>query len=164
MSQAKGIASKMFATAGIMIVWRGIDKCPGDGLKITLVNFSVPADHPNSYAYAMPFDGTHIVLFWDRIKGYQEERGLTYLLAHVLVHEITHILQGVPHHSETGVMKATFRKEDVGRMQIHPLPFTAEDLNLIHMGLQIRRARLAEKGILTPVAGAVEVAVSGVPR
>jgi len=151
MSQAKGMASRMFAPAGVTIVWKAMDnRCPADALKVSLVNQSAPADHPNSYAYALPYDGTHIILFWDRIKQYPEERGLPYLLAHVLVHEITHILQGFPHHSETGVMKARFATADVGRMERHPLAFTTEDLQLIQRGLQIRRARLAEKGILEP--------------
>jgi hypothetical protein len=30
----------------------------------------------------------------------------TFVLAHVLVHEITHILQGIDRHSESGVMKS----------------------------------------------------------
>jgi hypothetical protein len=159
-TRAKGLAAKMFVTAGITIVWKPMDKCPAGALKVTLLNTSSPADHPKSYAYALPFEGTHIVIFWDRVKSVPEECAIPYLLGHVLVHEITHILQGFPHHSETGVMKATFRMADINTMQVHPLPFTAEDLELIHSGLVVRRARLAEQGIVTPAAATVEAAVT----
>jgi hypothetical protein len=87
----------------------------------------------------LPYEGTHIVLFWDRIASAGSARDTPYLLAHVLVHEVTHILQGVPRHSETGVMKAVFTATDVGGMEFHLLPFTAEDLELIRSGLQARQ-------------------------
>jgi len=38
------------------------------------------------------------------------------VLAHVLVHEVTHILQGIPRHSESGVMKAQWDSNDFAQM------------------------------------------------
>ena len=63
------------------------------------------------------------------------------LLAHVLVHEITLILQGVSRHSGEGVMKAQWGQGDFNRMLSKPLEFTSEDVSLIHDGLAVRMAR-----------------------
>jgi hypothetical protein len=57
------------------------------------------------------------------------------LLAHVLVHEITHILEGIPHHSQDGVMKAHWTPQDIVRMASRPLPFDPQDVALIQYGL-----------------------------
>jgi hypothetical protein len=91
-------------------------------------------------AYAMPHEGVHIVVFWDRM-----ECGLipTELLAHVMVHEITHILEGVSRHSESGIMRAQWTEVDHKTMKTHPLSFAAEDVDLIHRGLVTRSAALA---------------------
>ena len=63
---------------------------------------------------------------------------------HVLVHEITHILQRVCRHSASGVMKARFNDMDRADMKRKGLGFSKEDIDLIHMGLAWRQARLAE--------------------
>jgi hypothetical protein len=65
------------------------------------------------------------------------------LLAHVLVHEITHILQRVSRHSASGVMKARYNETDHFEMKRKDLSFTKEDIDLIHLGLALRQARLA---------------------
>jgi hypothetical protein len=57
------------------------------------------------------------------------------LYAHVLVHEITDMLEGVEHHSETGVMKAHWTEHDVADMSIEPLSFEPIDVKLIEYGL-----------------------------
>jgi hypothetical protein len=54
------------------------------------------------------------------------------LLGHVIAHEITHILQGVPRHSETGVMKARWERKDLQALVDHPLRFAPVDEALIH--------------------------------
>lgn len=62
----------------------------------------------------------------------------TNLLAHVLVHEITHILQGTCRHSDTGIMKARWTHQDYMEMGQKPLSFTEKDLQLIRTGLAKR--------------------------
>ena len=142
--QARGIASKMFAAAGVSIDWRGGNNCPADGIRISLSQFSRASDHPSAYAYALPYEGTHIVLFWDRIEQAAEPRSRPHLVAHVLAHEITHILEGTCRHSDTGVLKAVFTRSDIDEMEFHPLPFAAVDLELIRSGLKARAERLAQ--------------------
>src|SRR5690242_15307055 len=63
MFQAKGIASDLFATANVAIVWRSWNRCAGEGIRISLSERSTPLDHPGAMAYALPYEGTHIVLF-----------------------------------------------------------------------------------------------------
>ena len=61
------------------------------------------------------------------------------LLAHVLVHELTHLLEGVPRHSASGIMKAHWDENDYSRMLLAPLPFAAEDIEMIWRGMTARR-------------------------
>jgi len=65
------------------------------------------------------------------------------VMAHVLVHEVTHILEGVTRHSDSGVMKAEWTLRDYGQMYTAPLPFTAADIALIQSGVDARNRRLA---------------------
>ena len=65
------------------------------------------------------------------------------ILAHVLVHEITHILQGIDRHSESGVMKASWTNQDYKAMAWKPLPFTPQDTRLLQLGLNGRESLLA---------------------
>jgi hypothetical protein len=77
---------------------------------------------------------------------------LPHLLAHVLVHEITHILQGVARHSETGIMKAHWTPVDYRQMLVHPLPFAPEDVQLLQLSMEHRSERLQAQSV-TPIAG-----------
>jgi hypothetical protein len=65
------------------------------------------------------------------------------LLAHVLVHEITHVLEGISRHSATGIMKDRWDDNDYSEMRRKPLRFAQEDVNLIYDGLKARQARVA---------------------
>jgi hypothetical protein len=56
------------------------------------------------------------------------------VLAHVLAHEITHVLQGAARHSESGITKARWTLDDLAEMRVLPLRFTVEDVELIHRG------------------------------
>jgi len=69
--------------------------------------------------------------------------GVPYVMAHVLVHEVAHVLQGVKRHSDNGVMKANWTGEDFAQMRRKALPFTADDIDLIQSGVGDRERRLA---------------------
>ena len=135
LGRAQNLAKEMFAAIGVRIEWRlgqPSISSPGGSIAIELVDNTPARLMPGALAYAKPYEGTHIQIFYDRIKRgpYQTER-----LAHVLVHEITHILQGIVRHSDSGVMKAKWTWEDERQMLDHPLSFTEADINLIHHGL-----------------------------
>jgi hypothetical protein len=134
-------ASEMFAEAGVRIDWhRGLARCPADGILVSLSD-QVPSDAdlpPHAMAYALPYEGHHIVIFYDRLKQKARPPQISFLLAHVLVHEVTHILQGIHRHSDRGVMKATWDGSDYKALTWKPLAFTPEDIDLIHRGLAAR--------------------------
>ena len=62
------------------------------------------------------------------------------LLAHVLAHEITHILQVSCRHSDRGVMKAGWDGFDYDDMAWAPIAFAKYDIDLIHRGIAARAA------------------------
>jgi hypothetical protein len=141
LARAEGLAGKMFAKVGIRINWR-VGR--PNGAAITVGMSDVPsADHPGALAFARPFEGVHITVFYDRIHKEIAPDLAPALLAHVLVHEITHIIQGIDWHSETGVMKAHWTTADYIEMRARPLPFTDWDIELIQKGLASRSSRLS---------------------
>jgi hypothetical protein len=140
---AEVLASQMFISAGVKLDWRDRPSpCRGldNAIEIDLVNSAPKNASPTARASANVSDDIHITVFLDRIPT--DGHGLhTMALAHVLVHEITHIIQGVPRHSETGVMKARWTLGDYDEMRHRPLAFAPEDLELIRLGLAARAIR-----------------------
>ncbi len=115
---------------------------------ITL-SYNTPQDQlPDAWAYALPYEGTHIVVFYDRIQQKVPPARVPTLLAHVMAHEITHILEGVKRHSESGVMKAQWDDVDLFEMGRKPLAFAEEDVNLIYLGLDARKSRAAQAALI----------------
>jgi len=160
-SRAKAITSRMFATAEVALEWRsaGTADCRGfQPTRIVVLDFAtnVPSNqHPGAMAYALPYEAVHIVVLFDRI---QQNAGsaveVSTLLAHVMTHEITHLLQGVSRHSQTGVMKANWDGHDFEQMSYKPLPFAPEDIELIQLGLR-PRAAVANSGVPPPATMAL---------
>jgi len=97
-------------------------------------------ERPGALAYAFVLEGTHIVVFADRVEALMQADHIPMLLAYVVAHEITHILQGVPRHSTTGIMKAHWNQDDHFAMLKNALNFTAYDEDLLHAGLDARVA------------------------
>ena len=100
-----------------------------------------PSQDVGALAYALAYEGVHIAVMFDRIKM----RGggptlISTLLAHVVTHEIAHLLQGISRHTATGVMKAHWDAKDIAAMAQAPLPFSSEDIDLIRRGLGQRAA------------------------
>jgi hypothetical protein len=144
--RAEGQASQMFAAIGVKLDW----SCRKSGLQQAIV-ISLAARTPDNrkdgeLAYALPYQGSHIVILYDRVRKMQPNY-VPAVLAHVLVHEVTHILQGFPRHSESGVMKAQWDSSDFTQMTWKPLPFAEDDVDLIQRGLDARDARLAGKKV-----------------
>jgi len=150
--RAKLLAKNMFAAIGINVVWRPQDADPQPGLNIDVILECHESDEQESgaLAQAYPFAGVtgHINIRYDRVRS---SAGLArdlepLLLAHVLVHEMTHVLQCLDRHAETGVMKAHWSAEDYFEMRWKPLAFTPEDIELLRLGMQVLRARPANHG------------------
>jgi hypothetical protein len=130
-------AQNMLARVGISVEWRlGTPARRGNAEVIEAV-LSPATDkdfRPGALAFATlgPHHGTRIVVFFDRVRNSTTALMLSSVLAHVLVHEITHVLEGVSRHSETGVMKAHWEPADLREMRSQPLPFAQEDVRLIN--------------------------------
>ena len=132
-------ASQMFAEIGVTIEWsRTMGRCQPQAIRIFL-GLDTPATlRPGAMAYALPFEGTHIRVFYDRIAQGRGRRILEGVLAHVFAHEIGHILQAQSRHSEEGIMKARWCGRDFADMGWKPLRFTDGDVTLIYAGLAKR--------------------------
>jgi hypothetical protein len=135
---AREIATRMFANIGVPLSWnRQGRKCPAQGIVIDLEPAAPANVGPKATASSQPFGNGHIRVFFDRV----QQRSLGHpeleptLLAHVLVHEITHVLEGTDEHSSTGVMKAAWDAADYYSMMKTPLRFTDFDVLLIKQGL-----------------------------
>jgi hypothetical protein len=144
MSGAQSLANEMFAGAGVTIDWHRYRPSPSQSRRagsifIEMCTNTPRQRMPRALAFAVPDAGGHITVFYDRIKeAAQFEMSNKPLLAHVLVHEIAHILQGNERHSEGGVMKATWSLKDIKAMRWRPLSFGAEDVRSIRAGLAVR--------------------------
>jgi hypothetical protein len=135
---SRSFASKMFARIGVTIHWRfGLHGCPAQAIVLGLTTRTPPGLKPGSLAYSLPYEGRHILVFYDRIV--QDHPNLVKcVLAYVLVHEITHLLQAENRHSPSGIMKVQWAENDYEDMKRGALAFTADDIDLIYRGLAAR--------------------------
>ena len=85
----------MFARIGVAVDFRFRPRsCPQGALQIRFTTETPRHFIPGALAYALPYEGVHIPVFYDRIRDAVPPPVVPYLLAHVLVHEIAHILEG----------------------------------------------------------------------
>ena len=144
---AEQIASALFETAGVQIDWRPAEPKddPQNGtVVIEMVSGVAQTSHPGALAYALPFEGEHIRIFWDRVQQITDDSTVTTVLAYVMVHEITHMLQGTNHHAREGIMSAHWTCKDLQRLKHEHLSFERQDIELIHRGLERRPDRQFE--------------------
>jgi len=154
---AQILASQMFAGIGVTLHWKSA-RPPLSESSAIVIEFAAntpAALLPGAYAYALPYEGTHIRIFWDRIDGETSPREV---LAHVMVHEITHILQGEDRHSAEGIMKAHWTQQDRIAMKFKSLRFAPEDVQMIYKGVDDRAAHASFPAAPAINAVAVQVA------
>jgi hypothetical protein len=144
--RAQVLANEIFAGIGVQIDWRRGQPTRSELLAQKPIVIEMATDTPRgrlpgALAFAQPYEGVHISVFYDRIQETVQPDLTANLLAHVLAHEITHILQGTCRHSESGVMKARWTREDYRMMRVRPLGFTEEDVQLIRFGVAAHARR-----------------------
>ena len=150
---AEVLASRLFARIGVTIDWRKLRSCPAseNALQVSLSYHTPPDQRPGALAYALPYERSHIVLFYDRIQKSDPDL-VKQRLAYVLAHEITHMLEGITRHSKTGIMKAQWDREDRFEIGVGHLEFAPEDVDLIYRGLDARASTITAAIIPEPVA------------
>lgn len=136
---AEPLASKLFAEIRLRMVWHRDDRrCldQKDAILIRVFYESNFDDHPRAFGYALPYGGRRrIVVFYDRVERVAGPTWAPRLLAYVLAHEITHVLQVSNRHAETGIMKAVWNYDDIDAIHREDLHFTPMDVFLIDRGL-----------------------------
>lgn len=139
--QAQNLATRLYKGAGVTINWsckRTPGACPGRPIVIELSNGRLKTDHPEALARALPYEGTHIVIYYDRLQQIGGPALWSPLLGHVVAHELMHVLQGTDQHSDRGVMKAHWTSHDYDEMLQKPLSFTDGDLIMLRIAVSHR--------------------------
>ena len=141
-------AADLFSAAGIRTAWHLDGSCQSssDAVDVVMVSFLKGApktERPGSLAYALPYEGTHIVVYYDRVQRLAVSDGgpkgqVSLVLEYVLVHEITHLLEGVSRHSNGGIMKAHWDSGDYFEMARKKFVLSLIDIDLVNKGLHAR--------------------------
>ena len=136
---AQACASELFARIGVKIHWK-VGNPPSSESRALVIEFATNTPEslrPDALGYSLPYEGIHIRIFWDRVQAAPAPQKL---LGYVMVHEITHILQGVPRHAPEGIMKAHWNAYDQFAIADRTLRFTVDDVELIYNGMDARDA------------------------
>jgi hypothetical protein len=136
---AKVKTSEIFETIGVQIEWIKDLSHSSDSNTIKLsVLGKAPQDASARWlASALPYERTHIVVFYDRVASAAGIVNVDDMLAYVFVHEITHLLQGISRHSLSGIMKPSWDSADRREMNRGTLTFTPIDIELIRDSLMV---------------------------
>jgi hypothetical protein len=135
--QAKITASEVFAAAGVKLRWLNASANRRAGcakpIEIRFETGTSAEERPGALAYARPYlaEGASIHVYVDRVTAMAGSNRLGLLLGHVLAHEIAHVVEGVSRHSEAGVMKAHWDRNDLREMERKPLRFAEMDVVLL---------------------------------
>jgi hypothetical protein len=141
LSTAELRASAMFREIGVDMRWKeggaraaAVHASCGIPIMVEIESFAGPQFPKDALAYAHPYSesGTRIHVFMNRIADSRRPQFTIVLLAYVLAHEITHVLERVNRHSEEGVLKAHWNSQDFFLMQSKGLRFDPMDVALIH--------------------------------
>jgi hypothetical protein len=144
---AETLADRIFSSIRVKIHWHEPPVCPATTENPIFMVIQMPTPEgylPGALGAALPLEGGHGWVFYDRVRrSAPDDDHLLALLAHVMAHEIAHVLQGIIRHSGSGILKAQWSATDCARMSFFPLMFTSYDAILIHLGIEERRLRLS---------------------
>jgi hypothetical protein len=135
MAQAKSVATGLLDKAGVRVDWNQRSET-ADTITIQMQDNAPRNVNRLAMACALPFakgPGARIHVFRSRLQNPPWLASGT-VLGYVIAHEIGHVLEGVDHHSETGVMKAQWGIDEYRAMQVNLLRFTPLDAEWIQMG------------------------------
>ena len=143
--RAQTVAADIFEKIGVRLLWRSCRHAEDSDIHLGLIHKTPTAESPGALALAHPFEGVHIEVFYDRIQGLVDAKSTSALLAHVLVHEIGHMLERCDRHAQTGMMKAHWDPQDMEELKFRPLAFSPLDIEMIREGAAAREVRLSAR-------------------
>ena len=132
---AQAQAAALFADAGVTIEWID-DTSAGVHTEARLILLPRASgalgsrfDTVLGAASRTPFGSGTAWVFLDRVTAYADRHAvpLAHLLACAIAHEIGHLLQDRPGHSDTGVMRETWQRADYRRAARQRLRFEPQD-------------------------------------
>jgi hypothetical protein len=149
------LASGIFQRIGVRLKWHrgqlrtarssGHDAAAQPAFGIRTAKHAPESATSNALASAqlLGWSGAEITVYEDRVRRFlQEHHSLAEGVAtgYVLAHELAHVMQGFARHSESGILKTRWSRDDYRDMVYHKLAFTASDVELIHQGLALQLA------------------------
>jgi hypothetical protein len=132
---ARATVSELLKDAGVQVDWQNGDCTTPNAIRITVSDDKPAEVNPGALGLAMPYEGTHVEIYFDRVRNSCRPSDVPVFLGHVMAHEIVHILEGVARHSPTGLMKSRWRDKDYVQIQHGGLRLSKWDVSLIEMGL-----------------------------
>ncbi len=150
---AKDTVRKVFARIGVLVQYPRA--FPHDEQvsreRAMVVHLTMDCDHPmedGPAAVTQPYEGSSIQVCYQRVKWAERNMFLgPKLIGYIMVHEITHNLQGIARHSGTGIMKATWTTSDYRDITDLQLRFEETDVFLIDAGWKWRSKRAQVKRV-----------------
>ena len=145
--KARAVAGEILRDADVAVLWKSAGRnCVHDraSIMVQMKDGTPPNASTSAVARTYPYGSAVVEVYMNRLADGRGER-LGPLLGHVIAHEIGHKLEGVARHSAQGVMKASWSDEEQREMNIRPLRFAAEDIDLIRNGIEERERSLNDQ-------------------
>lgn len=149
-SEIKRAVGRTFAPVGIRISW--VDGKPKNigppaapvVVYVQFIRRSFQYHRPGVLADATPFaPGVKtITVICERVQAITNSHDrVPRIVAHILAHEIGHVLLATDQHDEIGLMKGTWDREEFDAMKTNSLGLTSSDLELVRERLKWLKTR-----------------------
>jgi hypothetical protein len=160
--QAEGVASEIFARAGIEARWAPRPDLDGGTLlndfsaatgqvcaqplhsatlRVEILPYAPRGFSPQALGYALPCakSGMQVTIYADRVETVSQTTLAAYyrVLGHALAHEMGHVLLRSGAHDDSGLMKGVWARSDWQRAAVSIVPFTRGQSRIISE--QLRR-------------------------
>ena len=131
----RNLVTTLFGNAGVEIRWLA---APTERalFRVRVVECAPTTASPEAMA-ATRIDQKSVTVYSDRVQrrlGKAHPAAAKVALAYVIAHELAHAMQGIPRHSESGILKAQWTNDDFTAMLFGRLQFAVHDLVMIRNG------------------------------
>ena len=162
MTAAEVTASRIFRLAGLVVTWvvcspaldttsESISCSEAEFPSHLQVRIMSQPRNATSATFGIAYlaaDGTgcYSDVFFSRIIHWQSSssQNIGPILGHVMAHEIAHLLLGLNTHSQFGIMRSQWQKEELRKAAQGELLFTAEESQLMRQRLSAARQAAAD--------------------